>query len=114
MLRGHPNIIRLIDVFDSDGSVDTPSGSCLYLVLERVGTSQSPHRRRKQQETTGACHRTGVSLHRVIRAGILEPIHTAYLTWQLLEAVKHMQKKSVLHGSIKVTLPLQQLVLESG
>ena len=72
-LNGHPNILRLYDVLQSQ------SGRDLYIVCEYMETDLSA----------------------VIKANMLEPIHVRYVTYQLLSAMKFMHSVNVVHRDIK-------------
>nr|CCA21948.1 mitogenactivated protein kinase putative [Albugo laibachii Nc14] len=72
-LRGHENIIRLLNVIKADNDRD------IYLIFDHMETD----------------------LHAVIRAKILEDIHKRYITYQLLKSLKYLHSGDILHRDIK-------------
>lgn len=72
-MRGHENIITLLNVLKADNDRD------IYLVFEFMETD----------------------LHAAIRANILQDIHKQYITWQLLKALKFMHSADLLHRDMK-------------
>lgn len=86
-LKGHPNIVTLLDVIKADSDRD------IYLLFEYLGTSSLPSPPRSLPET---------DLNYVIKANILEDVHKRYIVYQLLKAILYMHTGEVIHRDIKV------------
>lgn len=69
----HENIVRLLNVLKAENDRD------IYLIFEYLE----------------------INLHAVIHANILEPIHKAYILYQILRAIKFMHSGDVLHRDMK-------------
>lgn len=72
-LKGHPNIVELINVMKADNDAD------IYLVFEYVESD----------------------LHAVIRHNILEDVHKRYIIYQILKAMCYMHSGDLLHRDLK-------------
>ena len=72
-LPAQDNIIKLFDVMKDENGKD------LYLAFEYLESD----------------------LHAVIRAGILEEKHLKYITYQILQCLKHLHKYDLIHRDLK-------------
>jgi len=72
-LRGHENIIELLQVISSENCRD------LYLIFEFMATD----------------------LHAVMRANLLQPIHRKFVTYQIMKALKFVHSAGLIHRDIK-------------
>lgn len=72
-LDGHDNIIKMHHVIRAENDQD------IYLTFEYMQAD----------------------LHAVVRAGVLEPIHTKYVVYQLLKALKFVHSAGVVHRDVR-------------
>lgn len=90
-LRGHENIIRLLNVIKADNDRD------IYLIFDHMGKA----RMQLFCEGMKLSVRIETDLHAVVRANILEDIHKRYITYQLLKSLKYLHSADVIHRDIK-------------
>ena len=72
-LHGHENIISVSDIFRADNNMD------IYIVCDFMESD----------------------LHVVIKAKILEDVHTQFILYQILKALKYMHSGSLIHRDLK-------------
>jgi len=72
-LTDHDNIVKLLKVIPSENQKD------LYMVFEYMETD----------------------LHKVIRAGLLNPLHMQYIIYQLLKCLRYIHSGELIHRDLK-------------
>ena len=72
-LRGHPNVVGLLDVLPSQ------CGRDIYLVFELLPTD----------------------LHDAIQSRVLQPVHKEYISYQLLKVLAHAHAVGIMHRDLK-------------